>query len=255
MGIQDIKKDKIPALGIAMGNITASPSSNLPQYVIDAITSEYKRISTSSSSTSDDELTTTTPTAGLTLDQFLTLKLDHLQAGIPLMDVSTIVLADKDYDGLYSLTDLIEFSTQIYTSYCTYNSQDLVRGEIETVHSLVRGKLIRELWLLANASNGIQDVSDRITTILTQNRQIKTFATQPGIEFIDSATVHVCFRICSISRSNRVDFQTFFDLMQQAAEDRGLMDLEDVLLDDMLPLEILQTFIRDFFVGVTKMHV
>ena len=43
--------------------------------------------------------------------------------------------------------------------------------------------------------------------------------------------------------------------MQQAAEDRGLMDLEDVLLDDMLPLEILQTFIRDFFVGVTKMHV
>ena len=155
-----------------MGNITASPSSNLPQYVIDAITSEYKRISTSSSSTSDDELTTTTPTAGLTLDQFLTLKLDHLQAGIPLMDVSTIVLADKDYDGLYSLTDLIEFSTQIYTSYCTYNSQDLVRGEIETVHSLVRGKLIRELWLLANASNGIQDVSDRITTILTQNRQI-----------------------------------------------------------------------------------
>ena len=100
-----------------MGNITASPSSNLPQYVIDAITSEYKRISTSSS-TSDDELTTTTPTAGLTLDQFLTLKLDHLQAGIPLMDVSTIVLADKDYDGLYSLTDhlLIERSLRLLLS-------------------------------------------------------------------------------------------------------------------------------------------
>jgi len=58
-----------------------------------------------------------------------------------------------------------------------------------------------------------------------------------------------------VARSNRVNFQTFFDLMQQSAEDLDLMDLEDAMLDNMLPLVILKTFLNDFLVGVSRMQV
>ena len=124
---------------------------------------------------------------------------------LPLMDVATLVLADRDCDGLFSLPDLLAFATDIYKSYCKYSSRAVhgMSGEIEKVQSLVRGELANSLWLLASrASTGILDVTERITTILIRNRPICTFVNQPGIDFVDSNTVHTCFRMCAVRELN-----------------------------------------------------
>lgn len=102
---------------------------------------------------------------------------------------------------------------------------------------------------------GIESVSNRIIKILIQNRSTTKFTSQPGVKFVDSDTVHTCFRMCAVARSNRVDFQTFFDLMQQEAEDLGLMDLEDAMLDNMLPLNVLRRFLNNFLKGISRMQV
>ena len=145
--------------------------------------------------------------------------------------------------------DLTPFATELYCSFCKYNSAG---GDVQ---KLVRGDIAKRFWLVTTAPNGIHELSERITTILIQNRPILSFATQPNIDFVDSDTVHTCFRMCAVARSKRVDFQTFFDLMQQAAEDRGLMDLEEATLDNMLPLQIVQAFIGDFLAGLARMQM
>ena len=206
---------------------------------------------------------------GLTLDQFIQLDLGRLRSTLPLslMDVATLVLVDDDCDGLFSLDDIVLFANRLYVYYMKYSGSTNIEtnggGEIQTVQSLVRGEIAKSFWLLVTANTtvdnndsiGIETVSDRIVTILIQNRPTQTFTTQPGVDFVDSDTVHTCFRMCAVARSNRVDFQTFFDLMQQAAEDQGFMDLEDGLLDNLLPINIVQTFLNQFLIGVAKMQV
>jgi len=242
-----------------MGNGTSSSGTDTPPWIHDVLTDEYAQAKNSESSPptddEDDDDDDDDDVDGLTLTQFLTINLDRLMP-LPLLDVAILVLADRDCDGVYSLPDLLAFSSDIYASYCNYSSQGLVPGEKETVRSLVLGELTRRLWsIVAVSPNGIQEVSERITTILTRNRPTQTFATQPGVYFVNSDTVHTCFRMCAVARSKRLDFQSFFDLMQQAAEDQGLMDLEDALLDNMLPLQIVTNFLQEFLAGVSRMQV
>jgi hypothetical protein len=241
----------------------------------------------------EEEATDPNKLKGLTLDQFLRLDLNRLNTTLPLslMDVATLVLADYDCDGLFSFHDLLMFSNSLYQSYIKYSN---ITSEMKTVQSLVRGEIAKKFWLLVTSKEyiniknidnddeeedddddvdmndstksktstissssivqGIESVSNRIIKILIQNRSTK-FTSQPGVKFVDSDTVHTCFRMCAVARSNRVDFQTFFDLMQQEAEDLGLMDLEDAMLDNMLPLNVLRRFLNNFLKGISRMQV
>ena len=63
-----------------------------------------------------------------------------------------------------------------------------------------------------------------------------TFSSQPDVVFVDSDTVHMMYRMLDVSRTRRMGWP-FFDLMQQSAEDRGLMDLEEEEFDNVVPLK------------------
>ena len=65
------------------------------------------------------------------------------------------------------------------------------------------------------------------------------------------------YRMLGVARSRRMGFQPFFDLMQQSAEDRGLMDLEEEEFDNVVPIEVIQEFIAtwlDGFCNLVPLH-
>ena len=48
------------------------------------------------------------------------------------------------------------------------------------------------------------------------------------------------------------DFQAFFDLLQQVAEEQKLMELEDYRLDKWVPLSIVRLFLESMAAGILK---
>ena len=85
--------------------------------------------------------------------------------------------------------------------------------------------------------------------IMLANKAPVAFSSQPDVAFVDSDTVHTMYRMLGVARSRHMGFQPFFDLLQQSAEDRGLMDLEEEEFDNVAPLEIVQEFIATWLVG------
>lgn len=50
-----------------------------------------------------------------------------------------------------------------------------------------------------------------------------------------------------------MDFQAFLDLLQRVGEEKYLMDLSDEDLDDWVPLEVVQDFVRSLFAGMARL--
>jgi hypothetical protein len=201
--------------------------------------------------------------ARLTLNQFIAMDFSSIKdVKIPLLDVTTLVLADRDGDGMFSLErDVLGFALHVYRTYgrlakiaggTPSTGSSLVRSE-STIKSLVTGELVRELWArLVDADGdggGVQRVATHICTIVLANKTPVAFSSQPGVAFVDSDTVHTMFRMLAVARSHRMGFQPFFDLMQQSAEDCGLMDLEEEEFDNFVPLEVMQEFVTTWLIG------
>ena len=189
----------------------------------------------------------------LCLDQFVSMDFSSIkEVEMPLLDPTTLVLADRDRDGLFSREDVFVFALHVYSKYCKllHGSGSLARSK-GNVKSLVTGELVKELWerIVNPERDGVQEVASHICSIFIAKRMPLKFASQPGILFVDSDSIHTLYEMMSVARSHRKDFQSFFDLLQQSAEDKGLMDLEEEEFDDVVPLEIIREFITNWLVG------
>lgn len=83
----------------------------------------------------------------------------------------------------------------------------------------------------------------------------------------------IIIKILGIKKTYGVDVQSFFDLMQRVAEEQvcvnrdnrpkltiyiilqGIMRLDEEKLDEVVPLEVLKQFARDFINGFLKLMV
>ena len=123
---------------------------------------------------------------------------------IPLLDPTTLVLADRDGDGLFSLNhDVLGFALYVYRTYCRLakieggcsNSAttSFTRSQ-STVESLVTGELVRELWARLvgpnNEDDGVQQVTTHICSIIL-GTNAPYVSSQPDVVFVDSVTVHM----------------------------------------------------------------
>lgn len=62
-------------------------------------------------------------------------------------------------------------------------------------------------------------------------------------------------QVLGIKKMYGLDFQGFFDLLQRVAEEHALMTLQDVTLDDVVPLAVVEVFAQDFIQGFMKLMV
>jgi hypothetical protein len=67
----------------------------------------------------------------------------------------------------------------------------------------------------------------------------------PG-ELVGMDTVKLLFELLHVADVAGIEFQEFVDLLQQVAEESGTLDLEDESFDNVVPIDVILQFVRDF---------
>jgi hypothetical protein len=74
-----------------------------------------------------------------------------------------------------------------------------------------------------------------------------------AIPFISSLTIKHLYELLNVRQSLNVEFQAFFALLQQASEEKQIMDLNDNRQDDYVPIDVVQEFTRNFIRGFGRL--
>ena len=67
----------------------------------------------------------------------------------------------------------------------------------------------------------------------------------PG-ELVGMDTVKLLFDLLHVTDVTGIGFQEFVDLLQQVADESGTLDLEDESFDNVVPINVILQFVRDF---------
>jgi hypothetical protein len=70
---------------------------------------------------------------------------------------------------------------------------------------------------------------------------------------VRSDTLLHLFELLNVKTTHGIDFQMFFDLLQQAAEEQGMMSIDLQDMDDYVPLLICQQFAGHFITGFARL--
>mmetsp|Transcript_11170 Transcript_11170/g.18770 ORF Transcript_11170/g.18770 Transcript_11170/m.18770 type:complete len:214 (-) Transcript_11170:156-797(-) len=73
------------------------------------------------------------------------------------------------------------------------------------------------------------------------------------VPFISSLSVKHIYEVLNVRQYYNIEFQAFFALLQQGAEDMQIMDLNDKRQDDFVPIDVLEDFIRSYIKGFNKL--
>ena len=75
---------------------------------------------------------------------------------------------------------------------------------------------------------------------------LRTIPSMGSTEWVGLDAVRILFDLLHVADLAGVDFQSFVDLLQRAAEDSGTMSLEDEQLDNVVPIQMITEFVSDF---------
>jgi|SaaInlStandDraft_6_1057023.scaffolds.fasta_scaffold61195_1 hypothetical protein len=77
----------------------------------------------------------------------------------------------------------------------------------------------------------------------------ETFVSCGDTVFLSRDCIQAAHRLLSIYENYDIDFQAYFDTLQRAGEEMGLMSVDAEELDEYVPLLVFKGFLRDFLQG------
>ncbi|KAJ4461457.1 hypothetical protein PAPYR_2027 [Paratrimastix pyriformis] len=135
--------------------------------------------------------------------------------------------------------------------------QDRLRINQENFLSHFQGYCTTVLWTELSCSDGIEHWVQWITRLMCecelQRRHPRVQQPPATVTFLSRDTLMLLYEILHIHRSFGYDFQSFFDLVQRAGEEMGLLDLRREELDEVAPLVVVMQFAKRFAEGFTSM--
>lgn len=185
----------------------------------------------------------------LVLNQLLQLRVNNISCSPWLVDtqhLGVLFNLDSDRDGQFSLPELesfLELATRQSNKHPPHEFQSQLQG-----HCTYR------LWKAIAQEDGQEVFVDWFCKLLL--RTCTTPDTKPkkiqGHTYVNRETVYILFQLLSIQATQGVDFQTFFDLLQRAGEEMGLMDLDNEELDEWLVLDVVRQFLYSLREGLLQ---
>eukprot|EP00002_Diphylleia_rotans_P022612 TRINITY_DN442_c0_g2_i3.p1 TRINITY_DN442_c0_g2~~TRINITY_DN442_c0_g2_i3.p1 ORF type:complete len:129 (+),score=24.09 TRINITY_DN442_c0_g2_i3:331-717(+) len=112
-----------------------------------------------------------------------------------------------------------------------------------------------QLWQVVAEANGIDYFVDWFGRLLTFDRASLSFPQYPGILYLDGDAIKVLHELLNLRERDGMNLQSFMDMLQRRAEEKGLLSLEDEGLDDFVPLPIILEFVRQFAQGFHELMV
>jgi len=172
----------------------------------------------------------------LTLPEDIQLNFGHL---------GNLFNIDADKDGRFSLEDFQKFAVVAI---------DRVRKcKPHEIQSQLQAFCTLNMYSAVKTKEQEDDFVAWVGRILYEDQPVANFEEVPGISFIKSDTIKVIYEILNVRVTHNLEFQQFLDLLQQSAEEEGLMNIEVEAQDDYVPLDIMQQFVRDFIRGFSKL--
>jgi len=101
--------------------------------------------------------------------------------------------------------------------------------------------------------DGARRFGEWFSRLFSENGAVTTFEGFPGQTFLSVGTVKTMHQLLGIKKMYGLDFQGFFDLLQRVAEEKSLMILQDVTMDDVVPKVVVDAFAQDFIQGFMKL--
>lgn len=180
----------------------------------------------------------------LKISEILQLKLPE-EISLSFYHIGTLFVIDENKDGRFYLKEL-----ENHAAFCHNKQKNYKAHEITC---MLQAACTLILWQSVNTEEGEDDFVAWIGLLLYENENVAYFDTKPGVPFIRSDTIVYLFEILNVKTTHGLEFQIFFDLLQQAAEEVGLMSIENEDMDDYVPLTICQQFARDFIKGFSRL--
>jgi hypothetical protein len=95
-----------------------------------------------------------------------------------------------------------------------------------------------------------------IETQINQNENDEDDEENPDpTKYIDRSTLNLLYEVLNVKLTHGINFQSFFDLMQLASEQMGLMQNDYESMEDFLHIEVLNIFCKNFIRGFSKLII
>jgi Ca2+-binding EF-hand superfamily protein len=186
-------------------------------------------------------LTATTERDYLELNEILQLKPPE-EITLSFYHLGCLFVLDEDKDGRVTLQELIGFAGFCHEKASLYKPHE--------IQAMLQAACTLKLWQCISEEGGEDDFVAWIGRILYENEKAKLFG---GMPFVRSDTIMHIYEVLNIKATHGMEFQSFFDLMQKAAEEAGLMTIDIEEMDDFVPLTTCQEFARDFIRGFSRL--
>lgn len=176
----------------------------------------------------------------LTLDQLLAFPRPSDEFHVDLAHLGTLfVLNSPELDGRFRLEHLVRFIDICVVYEALPRKYDLATH----IHGSATRDMYRQL------TDDPEVFVEWLTKVLAENDPILTFPAYPRLTFVSRESVSAVHRLLRIGPMYGLDSQEFLDLLQRVGEERGMMNIEDESLDDVVPLEVIEIFARGFVDG------
>mmetsp|Transcript_39575 Transcript_39575/g.70962 ORF Transcript_39575/g.70962 Transcript_39575/m.70962 type:complete len:223 (-) Transcript_39575:257-925(-) len=180
----------------------------------------------------------------LTVDELIQLKLPRSQWTVNLKNFSVMFVLDRNKDGRFTLEELqsfYELACERARLYQTYEYMSMMHGYCTLL-----------MWRAVSGGGGHSEFSDWVCNLMRQCNDTEEFEHHPGVQYVSRDSIETLYHVMGVQESQGLDFQSFFDLLQRSAEEKGLMDLQNEEQDDFLPLQVVAEFAQSMIAGMQK---
>lgn len=187
----------------------------------------------------------------LALDELLASRLPA-DYGLSLAHVAVLWAADAKRDGRFDLPELLAFAQRA--------GQQVRNCRADEFASHVQASVTLELQEALGKEAGREEFRRWVRLVLTSGdeevgaRDVEG-ANANGVAMMSRDAALRLHGLLKVADTHGLDFQAFFDLLQQAGEEKGLMSLDNEELDDFVPVEVLDVFVDRLVDGFRSITV
>eukprot|EP00941_MAST-03F_sp_MAST-3F-sp1_P004592 g4592.t1 len=200
------------------------------------------------------------------------------------MHLGTLYVLDKNKDGRFTLDELLAFAKTyveekkknkrrlkaIYKEYAPDETKLSLEEKTQEFPQeiFVEGRPVDPqgsftLLLLENVttSEGREKFADWFCRLFEESNSLDDLDTstkfmptsKSEVKYVHCDAIATIYSLLKVRPNSGLELQQFIDLVQQAAEEIGLLDLDDDTMDDLVPIDVIRIFALDFIRGFRNM--
>eukprot|EP00928_Gymnodinium_smaydae_P040056 TRINITY_DN27230_c0_g2_i1.p1 TRINITY_DN27230_c0_g2~~TRINITY_DN27230_c0_g2_i1.p1 ORF type:complete len:247 (+),score=72.68 TRINITY_DN27230_c0_g2_i1:223-963(+) len=151
------------------------------------------------------------------------------------------------HEGGMTYRELLDFA-----EFC--NERRRILGSLD-FHLKLKAQCDVDLFEVVAKDRGEEAFADWVILLVSQGEPHMSFECSPGVPFLSRDAVMTLWELMvPYQISAHVDQQGFLDMLQQIAERLELMALNDEILDDWVPVEVVHRWVQRYIAAFANLY-